>query len=385
MLTRRASRARTRPDALESAPVRTSHTDIGLIGGGAITETHARAALAVPGVRIAAIQGRSGDRVGDLCARFGGMAYTDVDALLAHRPMDLVIVGSPSGLHAAQGAAAARRGLHVLVEKPLDIALDRVDALIEAADAAGVVLGACFQDRFKPGVERLKALVDQGALGRVLTVEARMPWYRPPAYYADSRWRGTRALDGGGALMNQGVHTVDLLLWIGGPISAVQAHTATLLHDIEVEDTAAATFEFATGALGTLFATTAAYPGWPRRITVTGAEGAATLEGDDLVSVVLRSGEAVHGVTAAPAGAAAPAASASPIVTDAGPHRAVIEDFLSAIRDRRPPRCDGRDARRSVALILAVYEASRAGAAVQVDPGVARTRRAQARDPEMKE
>lgn len=200
-----------------------------------------------------------------------------------------------------------------------------------------------------------------------------MPWYRPPSYYADSRWRGTRALDGGGALMNQGIHTVDLLLWLGGAVTAVQARTATLFHAIEVEDTAAAVLEFASGALGTVFATTAAYPGWPRRITVTGTEGAATLGGDDLASAVVRGGEAVAGVEAADTGT--PAASASPVVNDPGPHRAVIEDFLAAIREGRPPRCDGRDARRSVALIRAIYDASAASARVLVDQGGKESRR----------
>ena len=347
--------------------------DIGLIGGGGISETHARAALAIPGVRLAAVQGLREDRVRRLCETWGGTPYRDLEAFLSHRPMDLVIVGSPSGLHAAHGAAAAGRGLHVLVEKPIDITLDRVDALIDATDAAGVTLGVCFQDRFKPGIVRLQHLIEAGTLGRVLTIEGRMPWYRPPSYYAESRWRGTRALDGGGALMNQGIHTVDLLLWLGGAVTAVQARTATLLHAIEVEDTASAVLEFASGALGTLFATTAASPGWPRRITVTGTEGTAAIEGDDLVSVVVRSGEAIAGVEATDAGTLA--ASASPVVNDAGPHRAVIEDFLGAIRDGRPPRCDGRDARRSVALIRAIYDASAASARVLVDHGGRESRR----------
>jgi UDP-N-acetyl-2-amino-2-deoxyglucuronate dehydrogenase len=340
--------------------------DIGLIGGGGISETHARAALAIPGVRLAGVYGLREDRVRRLCETWGGTPYRDLEAFLSHRPMELVIVGSPSGLHAAHAAAAACRGLHVLVEKPIDITLDRVDALIAAADAANVALGVCFQDRFKPGVVRMKQIIDEGVLGRVLTIEGRMPWYRPPSYYADSGWRGTRALDGGGALMNQGIHTIDLLLWLGGAVTAVQARTATLLHAVEVEDTAAALLEFAGGALGTVFATTAAYPGWPRRITVTGTEGTAAIEGDDLVCVSVRSGAATDGVIAA---GGVTAASASPMVNDAGPHRAVIEDFFAAIRDRRPPSCDGRDARRSVALVRAIYDASASSARVVVDHG----------------
>jgi UDP-N-acetyl-2-amino-2-deoxyglucuronate dehydrogenase len=338
--------------------------NIGLIGGGGISETHARAALAIPGVRLAAVYGRHEDRVRRLCDAWGGTPYRDLEAFLSHRPMDVVMVGSPSGLHAAHAAAAAGRGLHVLVEKPIDITLDRVDALIGVADAAAVTLGVCYQDRFKPGIVRLKQLIDEGALGRVLTVEGRMPWYRPPSYYAGSHWRGTRALDGGGALMNQGIHTVDLLLWLGGAVTAVQARTATRLHAIEVEDTAAALVDFASGAIGTIFATTAAYPGWPRRVTVTGTEGTAVIEGDDLVSVVVQSGAAIDGVTPA---TGATGASASPVVTDAGPHRAVIEDFLAAIREGRPPRCDGRDARRSVALVLAIYAASATSSRVAID------------------
>lgn len=336
--------------------------DIGLIGGGGITETHARAALAIPGTRIAAIQGRRPERVRDLCARYGGTPYAEAEALLAHRPLDAVVIGSPSALHAGQARAAVSRGLPVLVEKPIDVALDRIDDLVEAASRAGVTLGVCFQDRFKPGVVRLKALVDAGTLGGLLTIEARMPWYRPPSYYADSRWRGTWALDGGGALMNQGIHTVDVVLWLGGPVASVQGRTATLAHAIEVEDTASALLDFTSGAMGTIFVTTAAWPGWPRRVIVTGTEGVATLDGDDLVSVALRSGARVDGVTPPPA--APPESASSPIVNDVGPHRAVIEDFLAAVRDRRPPRCDGREGRRSVALIRALYDASASGARV---------------------
>ena len=315
-------------------------------------------------MQLAAVFGLREARVRRLSAEYGGVPYTDFDAFLAHRPLDLVVIGSPSGLHACQGIAAAQQGLHVLVEKPLDITLARADALIEAAAASGVTLGVCLQDRFKPGVVRLKELIDAGALGRLLTLEGRMPWYRPPSYYADSHWRGTSALDGGGALMNQGIHTADLLLWMGGPVRAVQARAAALLHRIDVEDTAMAILEFESGALGTLTATTAAFPGWPRRIVVTGTEGTAILEGDSLVECVVRSGErVVDGQSGPPPPTQA---AASPLVSDVGPHRAVFEDFIAAVRDRRPPRCDGREGRRSVALVLAIYDASRTGARVSL-------------------
>jgi predicted dehydrogenase len=208
--------------------------------------------------------------------------------LLAQRPLDLVVIGSPSGLHAEHGIAAARQRLHVLVEKPIDVSSARADALIGEASRAGVTLGVIFQDRLKPDVRRMKALVDAGRLGAPILASAHVRWYRPPAYYEGSRWRGTRALDGGGALMNQGVHTVDLLLWLFGPVRRVSAATATRLHAIEVEDTAVAVLEFASGALGTLEAATSAFPGYSRRLELTGANGTLILDGDDLVAIDLR-------------------------------------------------------------------------------------------------
>jgi len=330
---------------------------VGIIGAGNISDTHARAALEIPGVQVAAVFGENHARARALAQRCGAIAYDSLDAFFAHRPMDLVAIGSPSGVHAAQGIAAARRGLHVLVEKPLDVTLDAADALIAAADEAGVKLGVFFQDRFKPDLVRVKRLLNEGVIGRPLLVDARVPWYRPPEYYASSRWRGTRVLDGGGALMNQGIHTVDLLVWFLGEVGRVQAVTRTALHRIDVEDTAAALLEFEGGVLGVLAVTTAGYPGYARRIQLTGSEGTAVIEGDRLIGLDLK--RPVPEAVGAPE-AAAPASAASPVVADVGPHRAVLEDFLDAIRTFRAPRCDGREARRSVAVVRAVYDASQA-------------------------
>jgi predicted dehydrogenase len=328
---------------------------VGIVGAGNISETHARAAAAIPGVRIAAVYGDNRAKAAALAGQHGAAACDDFDAFLAHRPMELVAIGSPSGLHAAQGIAAARRGLHVLVEKPIDITVEAADALIAAAEQSGVRLGVFFQDRFKPDIVRLKRIVDEGRLGRLLFVDARVPWYRPPEYYGSSRWRGTWALDGGGALMNQGIHTVDLLLWLAGDVDRVQAVAKAALHDIEVEDTAAALLEFRSGAVGVLAATTATYPGYARRIQVTGTEGTAVIENDRLVCLDFKNpgDERVE-----PAAEGRQASAASPVVADIGPHRAVFEDFLQAIEAGRTPRCDGREARRSVALVCAIYGAA---------------------------
>src|SRR5450755_2111582 len=326
--------------------------NIGLIGGGNITETHARAALAIPDARISAVYGTNMKNVERLCHNYGGSAYFDFAAFLAHRPMDLVMIGSPSGLHAEQGIAAAEHGLHVLTEKPIDITVARADALIEAAQRAHVKLGVMFQDRVKPDIQRLKRLIDSGALGKILFVDARVKWYRPPEYYAKSKWRGTLTLDGGGALMNQGVHTVDLLLWLLGDVNRVQARTATALHKIESEDTAVAILEFAGGALGTLHATTAAYPGYPRRVEITGSEGTVILEHDRIIAMDLRNPPA-EAAQAAPTDTNLSASSAA--VTDIRGHQKILEDFLSAIERNTTPLCDGPQGRKSVALIEAIY------------------------------
>ncbi|MGC2197696.1 MAG: Gfo/Idh/MocA family oxidoreductase [Terriglobales bacterium] len=328
---------------------------IGLIGGGNISDTHARAARAIPGVEIAAIYGTNAAKVAGLCQQYGGQAYQDFDAFLKHHDLDVVIIGSPSGLHAEHGIAAARRGLHVLTEKPMDISTERADALIEAAEQSGVKLGIIFQDRLKPEIRQVREWIGGGDLGQILLIDARVPWYRPPEYYGNSRWRGTLGLDGGGALMNQGVHTVDLLVWLFGNVARVQARMRTALHAIEVEDTAVAILEFASGPLGTLQATTAAYPGYPRRLEIMGSEGTVIIENDRIVAADLRTPQIdiLRSVARTDEGAA------SPVVNDVSGHQAVFEDFIRAIEHDSTPACDGHDGRRSLELIEAIYAAAR--------------------------
>jgi predicted dehydrogenase len=331
---------------------------VGLIGAGNISDTHARALRAIPGVAIAAIYAPTRAHADELAGRYGGVACDSLDALLAHRPLDMVVIGSPSGVHAAQGIAAAKQGLHVLVEKPIDVTTVRVDALIEEAARAGVTLGVIFQDRLKPDVQRLKALVDAGRLGTPILANARVKWYRPPSYYAGSRWRGTRTLDGGGALMNQGVHTVDLLLWLFGPVRRVFGRTIAGLHAIEVEDTAVAALEFASGAIGTLEAATSAFPGYSRQIELTGSNGTVRLDGDDLAAIDLKDARDDETPTRS---VAATQSAASPIVSDPTAHVRVFEDFIRAVEWRASPVCDGPGGRNSVALIEAIYQSARTG------------------------
>lgn len=334
---------------------------VGILGGGNISETHARAAQELDGVEVAAIYGQNQTKAARLSELYGGKVCVSQEEFLAHKPLDLVMIGSPSGLHAEQGIAAAQRGLHVLVEKPLDINTERADALIRACATAGVKLGVFFQDRVAPDIRRLKQLVTDETLGKPILISARVKWYRPPEYYSSSRWRGTLALDGGGALINQGVHTVDLLLWLMGDVSRVSARSLTALHNIEAEDTVVATLEFRNGALGTLEAATSVYPGYPRRLELTGSEGTIILEHDRIVAADLRHGRVE---VAEPNPTSANASATSPVVSDIRGHKELLKDFLQAIATEGTPICDGVEGRRSVALVEAIYESAGTGNAV---------------------
>jgi predicted dehydrogenase len=335
---------------------------VGIVGGGNISETHARAAEAIPGVEIAAVFGTNHQRVEHLAGEYGCAAYSNFEKFLAHKPMDFVAIGSPSGVHAEQGIAAARRGLHVLTEKPIDITTQAADALIAAATEERVKLGVFFQDRFKGDLIRVKKWLDSGLLGKPILADARVKWFRPPEYYGHSSWRGTLRMDGGGALINQAIHTVDLLLWFFGDVVRVQAQKKTAFHQIEAEDMLVALLEFANGATGVFQATTLAYPGYPRRVELTGEEGTITIEHDRLVATDLRK---PPGDTQGQGDDRNPSAS-SPAVSDVRGHQAVMEDFIQAIQKNLTPRCSGAEARRSLALVEALYEACETGGQVEL-------------------
>ena len=347
---------------------------VGILGGGGISDTHARAAAAVPDLRVVAVCGRNASRVAALAARHDALPFTDVEAFLRHRPMEIVAIGTPSGVHADDIETAAAHGLHVLCEKPLDVTTARINRMLEAVERAGITLGVFFQDRSTPDLMDVKDALVSGRLGRPILADAQVKWYRPPEYYAQSPWRGTWALDGGGALMNQGVHTVDLLLWLLGDVRRVYARTLAALHAIDVEDTAVAVLEFANGAVATLEATTAAWPGYDRRVSITGTLGTVVIELARVVKWDVREpalegaagGAAVIAPTVPAAAAPAGAAASTHVVADASPHRRVFEDFVSALDAGRPPRVDGREGRRSVALIEAIYASSRSGQPVDV-------------------
>jgi predicted dehydrogenase len=342
-------------------------TGFGIIGCGMIANFHCKAVADIRNAKVTACFDTRPEAADRLAAQVGCRAYHELDAMLADPDVHVVTIGTPSGAHMEPALAAAKAGKHVIVEKPLEVTLKRCDAVIKACEASGVALATIFPSRFHESSQLLKRAVDQGRFGRLTIGDAYVKWYRTQQYYDSGAWRGTWALDGGGALMNQAIHSVDLLLWLMGPVVEVTAHTATLAHDrIEVEDVAMATLRFANGALGVIEATTAAYPGALKRIEIHGSEGSAVLEEEDLKTWAFAKPtardkallERMAGKTQTGGGAADPAA-----IGHHG-HTAMFKDVLKAISSGSRPLIDGREGRRSVEVILAIYKAAQTGRSV---------------------
>lgn len=343
-----------------------------IVGCGAISETHAKAFASLPAeTRLIGCVDLDAARASAFAARHGVRVYSWAEALGAPE-VGIVSLCTPSGLHAEQACEALKAGKHVLIEKPMDITVEACDRLLSVQRDTGRCVSVISQHRFDPGSKAARAALLDGSLGRPVLVDARIPWYRTQEYYDSGDWRGTWALDGGGCLMNQGIHTVDLMLWLCGPVRRVQAAMRTAAHErIEVEDVVCATLEFESGAIGTLVATTAAYPGFPVRLAVHGTEGSVVLEGDELNLLALRGretlsgpGASAHALQVAAGGTrAAVRESAGTTLADEGwawgaAHRAQIQDFCAAIRTGGRPISDGEAGRAAVALIRAVYAAA---------------------------
>src|SRR2546421_723178 len=253
-----------------------------IIGCGMIARFHAKALADIPGAKIVALADSELPRAKKLADELGlgdGNIYPDLPPLLARRDVDVVIVATPSGVHMDPAVAAANAGKHVVVEKPLEITVERCDRIIDACDKNRVKLCTIFPSRFTDANRALKDAVDAGRFGRLTLGETTCKWWRSQAYYDQGGWRGTWALDGGGALMNQAIHNVDLLLWMMGPATHVSGFTSTLAHErIEVEDTAVACIRFKNGALGVIEATTSVHPGYPKTLAIHGGKGTAVIE-----------------------------------------------------------------------------------------------------------
>lgn len=327
----------------------------GIIGCGVIAKNHAAAIAACPDAELVAVA----DIVPERASAFAEThhvpaAFAHNADLLARPDIDVVSVCVPSGLHATVAIEAMRAGKHVLCEKPLDIRKDRMAAMVATARETGRQLGAVYQRRFTPMVQAAKTVIDQGQLGRPVLGDALLKYHRSTEYYRSGDWRATWELDGGGALMNQGVHGVDVLQWLMGDVVQVSARTATLVHDIAVEDTAVATVEFANGALGVIAGATSLYPELPTRISVHGDRGSLVF-----------SDRAVEHWTTEGRDMTAEMASTPGLDFSRG-HRPFIDNMVAVARGEARVLVPPEEARKAVDVILAIYESSRRGEPVAV-------------------
>ena len=346
-----------------------SEIGFGVVGLG-MGRHHCNAIDRAEGARLAAVCDADEKRLEAGTEEFGCRGYTDYGSFLADQAVEVVNIATPSGSHAELGIPAARAGKHLIVEKPADITVERIDAMIAACEENGVKAAGIFQARFNALNIRIREAVASGRLGRLIGVHGHLPWYRTGEYYAGTHgsWKGTWSMDGGGSLMNQGVHTVDLLQWFAGKVESVFGRFGIFAHDIEAEDQAAAVLCFANGALGTLYTTTCCYPGYDQRITLYGDRGSIVKEEGTLVS--WKTADDPDGAEEAEllgrfgAGAARGSGAADPMAASFDGHTGIVADMVAAIRQDRSPEISLESARHAVEIINAVYESGRAGAPV---------------------
>jgi len=304
-----------------------------------------------------------------LAAEFNCKAYHKLDEMLADKNIQIVTIGTPSGAHMEPAVAAANAGKHVIVEKPLEITLKRCDAIIKACAKNNVKCSAIFPSRFHEPAREIKRAIDDNRFGKLTLGDAYVKWFRTQQYYDSGAWRGTWELDGGGALMNQAIHSVDLLTYFMGPVVEVRAQTATLAHErIAVEDVAVATVKFANGALGVIEATTAAFPGELKRIEISGSTGTAIMKEEDIIAwnfaKANRRDAAIHEKMAQSKSTGGGASDPAAIGHHGHTHQ--FQDVVDAIKKNRTPAVDGPEGRKSVEIILAIYKSAETGKAVSL-------------------
>jgi UDP-N-acetyl-2-amino-2-deoxyglucuronate dehydrogenase len=339
-----------------------------IVGTGMIAAYHAQAIAQTPGARLIGVVSRSPERGAAFATKHNIPVVTEtVEKMIARTDVRIINVTTPSGAHLEPALIAIRAGKHVIIEKPLEITPARVDQINAAADQRGVKVVSIFQGRFGTGAQTVKAALVAGRLGRLVLASAYVKWHRTTDYYK-SAWKGTWDLDGGGALMNQAIHGVDLLQWFAGLPAEVSGRFTRRVHTgIQADDTTVATLQFPDGALGTIEASTALWPGWSRRIEICGEHGSVCLEddfiarwnfaqaepGDDAIRSAKRD-DALGSGAGVPGG-----------ISIAG-HLRQIGDLVSAIRENRPPAIDGREGRKAVALVHAIYESAKSGKPMKV-------------------
>ncbi len=337
----------------------------GIVGLGSIADFHAKAIQAMDGGRLlCAFSRNGGERAAKFAAEFGvEVIVGDWDKFAGTPGLEIVTIATPSGAHLEPAVRAANAKKHVISEKPLEVTLERCDAMIDACKRNGVQLGGVFQSRSTGGSQAIRAALDQKRFGKLTVCTALIPWHRTQAYYDSGGWRGTWKLDGGGALMNQSIHQIDLLQWLAGPIAELTAYAKCLAHKrIEVEDAAVAALRFKSGALGAIVGSTAMFPGQPAEVQISGEKGSAWLKGGHLSLFQFDKEE--PGDTQAriefgpPMVDTGKGGASDPRAISFVGHQRQFENFVACLDGRGKLMVDGTEARKAVEIILAVYQSA---------------------------
>lgn len=335
----------------------------GIVGCGSVAHAHVLALRQIPNVEVVACYDVSFAKASDFAEKYGITPHADLDDFFKE-DLDVVSVCTPSGSRKEIVLKALRKKIHVITEKPLEVTLDAIDEMIAESERNGVVLSCILQTRFGDSQQKMKQILSEGTIGKVVLAEASVVWFRSQEYYDSSNWRGTWKYDGGGALMNQAIHTIDLLLWYMGEPKLVFGVTKTLARKIEVEDTAAAVVEFHNGAVGVIEATTSVSPGFPRKLVFYGTDGTIELRGEDLYLFDAKNSEGVlisKGETMT--------TFSNPAGFSPENHRRQLSEFVNAILNGQGTIITAREARRSVEFILNIYRSFRERSVVFFERG----------------
>lgn len=336
---------------------------VGVVGLGNISTIHAQAINNSDRGRLVAAYSSSGDKIQDFRNTYQINGYTSYEDFLNDPDLDVVSICTPSGTHLDFGTKAAEAGKHLVVEKPIEVSLERAETLIESCQTNGVKLAVIYQSRFTEDAVKMKKAIEEGKIGDLFIAMAEVKWFRDQEYFKSAPWRGTLKLDGGGAVINQSIHTIDLLLWMLGDIDSIQAYKGTFTHEgIESEDNAVASFRFKSGVIGTFVASTSSVPPFPRKIEIHGTKGTALL--DETTFRVLQKEEDLQriGPTEDPAGAKDPMANLQYVA-----HKDQYTQIFEAILNDGDPPVSGTDSLKSLAFVAGLYKSAETGQPVSVE------------------
>ncbi len=338
--------------------------NIGIAGCGTIATIHGQAIDESQKLKLISVFSRTESNAANMGEKFGVSWHTDWSTFISDPEMDAVSICTPSGNHLDYGKMVAEAGKHVIVEKPIEITLERARQLIKVCEENGVALAVIYQSRFIPEIKEVKIKLDEQEIGDLFMGDAYIKWFRDQKYYDSGAWRGTLALDGGGVLINQAIHTVDLLQWFMGDVESIYGKTNTLTHErLEGEDNAIAVVKYKSGAMGVIVGSTSIQPAQPRRIELHGKNGSITLDGDDVKMLKAEEKETVEqDKKSLASGASSPMAGFS-----IDPHRDQFEAIADAIDEGREPPVSGKESLKSLAIVLAIYKSSKSNVSVNMD------------------